>query len=98
VRRIALAVVAGLLMLSASGASAMVVPEPCAGYEQAGREDGDCPPTCVTCGCCAQAAEPVMLRTAISPDAPVAVIHARRSSLPQARARDILHVPKSVLA
>jgi hypothetical protein len=93
-----LAIVVGVLMLSASGASAIVVPEPCAGEEQAGRDDGGCPPTCVTCGCCAQAAEPVMLRTAISPDAPIAAILARPAGPPQARARDILHVPKPALA
>jgi hypothetical protein len=98
VRRILLAIVVGMLMLSASGLSALVVPEPCAGYEQAGRDDGGCPPTCVTCGCCAQAAEMVMLRTAVSPDAPIAAILAPPSRLPQARARDILHVPKPVPA
>ncbi len=68
--------------------------EPCTGYEQPGREDGACPPTCVTCGCCAQAAEPVILPVTSSFEAPVADVSPLVSLLPRTSPRDILHVPK----
>jgi hypothetical protein len=94
VRRFALAIVVALLTFSASGVSAVVVPEPCTGYEQPGQDDGACPPTCVTCGCCAQAVEPAVLSVTISFDAPPAETAAFVPSLPRTHARDILHVPK----
>jgi hypothetical protein len=94
VRRFVHAIIVALLTFNASGTFALVVVEPCTGYEQPGREDGACPPTCVTCGCCAQAVEPVALQVAVSPDALIAEIHARTPRAPKTRARDILHVPK----
>jgi len=56
VRRFALVIIVAALTFSASGVSAFVTAEPCTGYEQSGQEDGRCPPMCVTCGCCVQAA------------------------------------------
>jgi hypothetical protein len=94
VRQLALAIIVGLLTFSASGVSALVVGEPCTGYEQPGREDGACPPMCVTCGCCAQAVEPAMLPVTSSLEAPVADISPLIPCLPGTRPSDILHVPR----
>jgi hypothetical protein len=98
VRRFGLAILVALLTLSASGVSALVIDEPCTGYEQPGQEDGACPPTCVTCGCCAQAAEPVILPAASSPEVPIVQVGAFIPAVPLTRARKILHVPKLPLA
>jgi hypothetical protein len=88
------AAIVALLTFSASGVSALVIAEPCTGYEQPGRENSACPPTCVTCGCCAQAVEPVILSGVSSPEAPVVGIDGLIPPVPQTRAREILHVPK----
>ncbi|MGH9383803.1 MAG: hypothetical protein ACRD2N_05910 [Vicinamibacterales bacterium] len=97
-RRFVLAIVVGLLTLSASGISSLVINEPCNGYELPGSDDGACLPTCVTCGCCAQAVEPVTVVVAISPDLPIADVTAFLPRLPRTNPRDILHVPKPSLA
>ena len=97
VRRFSLAVIVVLLSISASGLSSLVVPEPC-GSNEAVRTDNACPPTCVTCGCCAQAAEPAMLTVTRSADVPVAEVVVPLPQLPQTDPRDILHVPKSRIA
>ena len=97
-QRFALAVILGFLSLSASGVSSLVINEPCTGYELPGSDDGACPPTCVTCGCCAQAAEPVMIVVAASPHILVANIGTFLPDLPRTDPRDILHVPKLRLA
>ena len=97
VRRFALAVVVGLLAISASGASAVVISEPCTGYELPG-EDGNCPPTCVTCGCCAQAVEPIPLP--VFEVLPLSAIERRPVPVRYLKAppSDILHVPRLYLA
>ena len=97
-RRFLLALIVALLSFSASGVSRSVVGEPCTGSEQPGRDDGACPPICVTCGCCAQAAEPVVLPVVISHDVPPAPIEQRIPGLPRTNPRDILHVPKPLFA
>jgi hypothetical protein len=71
VRRFALAIIVALSTFSASGAFALVIAEPCMGYEQPGQDDGACPPICVTCGCCAQAVEPVAIVISATPDTPI---------------------------
>jgi hypothetical protein len=98
VPRLAPAILVALLTFSASGVSALIIAEPCTGYEQATSEDGACLPTCVTCGCCAQAVEPVIVSAATSPEAPVVEITPFLPHVPQARAGEILHVPKFSLA
>ena len=97
-RRFALALIVTLLAFSASGVTALVVPEPCGTSEEAGGDDASCPPTCVTCGCCAQAAEPAGLTVAAIFESPVAVVTAPIPQRPLNNARDILHVPKLRLA
>jgi len=93
VRRFVLAIIVGLLALSASNISSLVIDEPCTGDELPG-SDGTCPPTCVTCGCCAQAVEPVAIVVATSPDDRVVDIAAFLPDPPRTDPRDILHVPK----
>ena len=94
VRRLALAIVVALLTFSASGASALVVLEPCTGIQQQDQDDGACPPTCVTCGCCAQAVEPAVLAVTVSRDDLPTGMTAFVPRLPRPHAQDILHVPK----
>jgi hypothetical protein len=94
VRGYVLAVIVALLTFSASGAYALVIAEPCTGYEQPGQEDGACPPTCVTCGCCAQAAEPAILPVGSSLKASVTDVSPLIPRVPKANPGDILHVPK----
>jgi hypothetical protein len=98
VRRFALAIVVALLAFGASGASALVLAEPCDSYEHPGRDEGSCPPTCVTCGCCAQAVEPVTLAVTAVLQTTVAAAGSFIPRLPAAAPRDILHVPKPRIA
>ena len=97
-RRAALAIVIAMLTFSASGIAAFVVTEPCGTFEDAGRDHGDCSPTCVTCGCCAQAAEPVQIAITLEPETPVEAINRVIPPLPEATPGDILHVPKAFLS
>jgi hypothetical protein len=96
--RFVLAAVVALLTVSASGISALIVPEPCTGYEQPGQEDGACPPTCVRCGCCARAVETMVPQIEDSLDITRAVFQSNTPPLLNTQARDILHVPKLRLA
>ena len=100
VRRLTFAIIVGLLALSASGVSTLAVGEPCTGFEltDQGEDDGGCPPTCVTCGCCAQAAEPVAIAVSSSPDIPVSNLAPALPRIPRTDPLDILHVPKLALA
>jgi hypothetical protein len=98
VRRFALAIIVALLAFNASGVVSLVRAEPCTANESAGSDDSDCPPTCVTCGCCARPAEPVALTAMSSPEAPVSEILLAPPQLPKTNPRDILHVPKRRLA
>lgn len=93
-RRLALAIIVGLLSISASGVLTVVVGEPCAGFSLGAEHDSDCPPTCVTCGCCAQAVEPAIVATVNLPAASVPDLVAVLPVVPKARSHDILHVPK----
>jgi hypothetical protein len=97
-RRFALAIIVALLTFSASGVSALIVAEPCTGYELPGREDGSCPPTCVTCGCCAQAVEPVAIPAESAPEVPNTDVGSPSPGVSKNQSRDILHVPKLRLA
>jgi hypothetical protein len=100
VRRFVYAIIVGLLTLSASGMSTVVAGEPCTDFEltRQGEDDGACPPTCVTCGCCAQAAEPVAVVVSSSPDIPPSNLAAVLPGIPRTDPLDILHVPKLALA
>ena len=100
VRRLTFAIIVGLLALSASGVSTLAVGEPCAGFEltDQGEDDGGCPPTCVTCGCCAQAAEPGTVAVSGSPEIPLSDLITVLPRFPRTDPLDILHVPKHSLA
>ena len=99
-RRLALAILVVLLALSASGASSLIVDEPCTGHEMTGQGDdeGQCPPWCVTCGCCAQAAEAVYVMLSDTPETPVGPLAPVLPHIPAIEPADILHVPRFVLA
>ena len=95
-RRLTSAFVAALLILSVSGVSALVVAEPCLGFEEAGTSDAACPPTCVTCGCCAQAVEPLTFTIAATPELCITDVAAALPRFPTSDPRPILHVPKPI--
>lgn len=92
--RFALAIIVALLTFNASGVVSLVRAEPCTIYEPAGGDDNACPPTCVTCSCCARAAEPVALVAMSSFDLTVCDMRPALPSPPNTDPRDILHVPK----
>jgi hypothetical protein len=96
--RFALASIVAVLTFNASGVSRLVIAEPCTIYEQGESDDRACPPSCVTCGCCAQAAEPATIRLTDSLEVLVAEIGTVIPRPPKTRPRDILHVPKPRLA
>ena len=92
-RRLGLTLVALLLVFGLSGAASLVTGEPCVSVESSAG-DSDCPPACVTCGCCHQAHE---ITTLVVTLAPVEVIRPRTMPVPplgERNPRDILHVPR----
>jgi len=97
VLRLASAIIVSALVFSASGAVSLAMDEPCTTQAPA-PDDGACPPTCVTCGCCAHAAEPVALSVPEAPDVPIATITHVLPSVPRTAPHDILHVPKTRIA
>jgi hypothetical protein len=92
-RRAVLVLAAVILAVSVSGVSALIVPEPCTVDELAGETDAACPPTCVTCGCCAQAVEPLTVAAAESPEA-VTEITPALPRFPTSDPEPIFHVPR----
>ena len=67
-RRFVLTIIVASLTISASGVSSLALTEPCSDSQPIGTDTGACPPTCVTCGCCAQAVEPITVALPGSPD------------------------------
>ena len=98
VQRFVLAVIVALLTFSASGAATLIVVEPCSAYDLSGKDDGTCPPTCVTCGCCAQAIEPVALVVPAMPEQSSGDLLVPPTRQPLTSSSDVLHVPKRVRA
>lgn len=98
VRRLVIALTGAILILSASGVSSLAIAEPCSAHEPPGQRDTACPPTCVTCGCCGQALEPVVHVLVGAPDALVSEIDSALPSIPLIDPHPILHVPKLGLA
>jgi hypothetical protein len=98
VRHILRLLVVGLLMFSASGVSALAVDDACSLFEQSAGSDRDCPPTCVTCGCCAQAVEPGTFIVSLSLRVPAARPSAEPVRFPTTDPLDVLHVPKRLSA
>jgi hypothetical protein len=96
--RLFLVVIVSMLTWSSSGIATLVISEPCTSYEQAERDDDLCPPTCVTCGCCAQAVEPMTASRPGSPEARVTDLIAPVRPLLPSQAFDIFHVPKPSFA
>jgi hypothetical protein len=94
VRRFALVLLVALLSASTAGVSSVLAPEPCGLDEQPAAPDGTCPPTCPTCGCCAQPAVPSVFVVTSSPDLPIRHVAPTPSHPPVTDPREILHVPK----
>jgi hypothetical protein len=82
------------MVFGVSGVLSFVTTEPCSVLEQPWQDDGACPPTCVTCGCCAQSVEAVSLPITSALEAVIADIHPFIPRLPKTAPHDILHVPK----
>jgi hypothetical protein len=91
---VALALLVGLLSFGATGVAGLIIGEPCLSLTVSNEDDGNCPPTCVTCGCCAQAAEPTAIVVASAPGTPVPHFAAVLPPFIETDPRDILHVPK----
>jgi hypothetical protein len=83
-----------LLMFNAAGVSALIVDDACSLFEQADGADRDCPPTCVTCGCCAQAVEPGTVIVPMSLRVPAARPSVEPVRFLTTEPIDVLHVPK----
>jgi hypothetical protein len=89
----------GLLSLSVSGVTALAIGEPCSASESSRGGDTSCPPTCITCGCCAQSVEPIAVPFVSAPLERVeASLHAPPFDLLSPNLHDVLHVPKTRLA
>ena len=97
-RQFLLAVAVAVLTLEASGVPQFLLPEPCAPLEST-RDEQDCPPTCVLCGCCAQ---PLLPLNVPADTAVPRVLSERVTIVPAViddpAVRDIAHVPKPHLA
>jgi hypothetical protein len=93
-RRLGLAMIVTCLVLGASGVTTLVFAERCAGPESSGLAQRDCQPTCVTCGCCAQAVEPGVFQTTRSGQPTATDVEPLISRIPARHFQDILHVPK----
>lgn len=93
--RFALFLLVGLLAFSTSGMTDVLINEPCAAFELPGSDDRACPPTCVTCGCCAQSAMTAVAVAAPAPDIVVDIVVAIPPDIPRIDPRDVFHVPKA---
>jgi hypothetical protein len=96
VHRLVLTLFVALLAFGASGAVGMLVPEPCAALDTCAGDDETCLPTCVSCGCCAQAVEPVALAVPDVPDLASPDIPGAGPRPTLTASLDILHVPRAV--
>jgi hypothetical protein len=94
VHRLALALVVGILSFNTTGVFRLIVDEPCAPFTLSPEDDGDCPPSCVTCGCCAQATEPTAILVADSFEVVTPRFNPVLPPFTDSEPRDILHVPK----
>ena len=82
-----------LLVFNASGAAELLETYDCPPGETSATHQ-TCPPTCVRCNCCFQAAEVTSVLPVISVSFALARFAAPHTALPHADDREILHVPK----
>jgi hypothetical protein len=85
-----------MLMLGLFGVTVLAVGEPCSSFEQTSSDHDSCPPTCVTCGCCAQAVEPTAVEVEAFPKPSPVVPPPLVVRFPAVSPLGILHVSKSV--
>ena len=95
--RLALAILVTILSFSASGLMTVLMDEPCSPTESSSQRDTDCPPTCVTCGCCVQPTEVARVTITVAPESVSTVQPALVVRVPATEPQDILHVPRFVL-
>jgi hypothetical protein len=95
-RRVALAVVMLLLGFTTSGLAVFVAPEQCDFIETRETDERDCPPICVTCGCCAQATEATVSIAVAEVELAVSEFVTTIPRLLKAEPQDVLHVPRPV--
>ena len=88
--------IALLLAFAVSGAASLVIAEPCASLESASSSSPDdvCPPSCVTCGCCHQAADVALVMPALAPLEQPRELPEPRPPQSHREPRGILHVPR----
>ena len=92
-RRLALSLVVLLLAAGLSGVATLVTGEPCTSIERSATDD-DCPPACVTCGCCHQAVDLANLVPTVAPlEGPCPRLEVM-PAISERAPRDILHVPR----
>lgn len=97
VRRLASLLTVIVLAVCFSGATGLIVPEPCS-LSESGSEDASCPPTCAQCGCCAQPVVPIDAFVERADDVETATVAVNTSSRSKFSPADVFHVPKSLLA
>jgi hypothetical protein len=88
-----MALVVAVLALNTAGMPDIFLPEPCGAAAHG--TDGDCLPTCILCGCCAQPVIPVRVDVDRSPSVLVPTPGAALEQIVTACPTEILHVPKS---
>jgi hypothetical protein len=88
-----MALVVAVLALNTAGMPDVFLPEPCG--TAAHGTDGDCLPTCVLCGCCAQPVIAVRVDVEQSPSMLVPTPSAALAPMVTADPTEVLHVPKS---
>jgi hypothetical protein len=98
-RRVLFLAVFAILVCDASGITSLIVPETCAIDTSDSTPDGGCPALCVRCACpcCVSAVEHSVPVEISAQTFVVPVAAASLESLPPGVARDILHVPKTLL-
>ena len=95
--RLALALLVTVLSFSASGLMSVLVDEPCSPTESSSQRDTDCPPTCVTCGCCTQPTEVARITVTFAPQSVSTLEPALVVRVSDSEPQDILHVPRPIL-
>lgn len=94
VRRFALLLTVALLTAGFSGTIGLIVPEPCSLIEASDAPDGDCSPTCATCGCCARPTVPALIVVVAAGIAARGESSPIETHAPTSEPAGIFHVPR----
>jgi hypothetical protein len=100
--RLFVLIVASVLLLQAGGAASVAAIDDCAGSCPDDDPEGDCPPVCPSCTCVTHAHPPLLPpreTVALAVQTPTASSFAAVAMfVPSPDPREILHVPKALLA